>query len=131
MDDTLATHILGALTQIEGQLARLLDDLESARTRGAVDHFERLAWSAGALVDYDHRGVFAGLAVRNETAGDVFVGLAPGAGTAERALLTLPAHSWVCLPVRGASVSVGGAAAGSVLVALFLEPPPFGAGPTG
>jgi len=123
-------HLLGALTQIEGQLAKLLEDVERARDRGLIDHFETLAWAAGGVTDYDHRGVFAGIAVLNDTANDVFVGLAPGSGIAAQAIWRLRTRSYICLPVRGSVVSVGGAVAGSVLLVTFFAPPTFSAGQT-
>ena len=88
---------LGVLDQVLEAVREIQREIERPRQWGVVDQFVRLSWAAGSYDDYDHRGNFAGVAIFNESAGDIQIGFTPGAGRAGAIedQLTLGAQRWI------------------------------------
>jgi hypothetical protein len=117
----------GILVAIEDKLERILHHLRRAEEWGAIDSVTRLPWAAGGWADFNERGDFRGVMVINETAADMTLGFAPGAGAraGQPGTLTIPSRGWIVLPIRGVTISVGAVAAGSAtVIALAIAPAP-------
>lgn len=93
---------------------------------------------AEQTVDGDQRAPFVGLAVLNPTPVAVGLGFEAGGGTPQFAPFTIPAYSWMVLPIRFVSASIGVSALDAVgpnytVTLVRLRVPPLGihAGPLG
>lgn len=121
MDDR---ELLASLENTNRELAELLNVLSGAEPPMAY----RRSWAAGGNVDIAFRGQRAGIAVFNESADAIYVGLAPGAGTAALCHFTIATKRWIALPLELTNISIGGAAAGVATVLAFTRPPAFAGG---
>lgn len=115
MEDVLVT---AELSEIRRLLAGILDAV--ATPFGLIADFREATWLAGAADDVDLGGRFAGVWIRNKSAGEIFVGFAPGTGSALRGIVPVAAGDDVSIPYPCSFVSIGGAAAGSAIVAPLL-----------
>lgn len=123
MEDVLVT---AELSEIRRLLSRILDAV--ATPFGLIADFREVTWSAGGFDDLDLGGRFAGVWIRNKSAAEIFVGFAPGTGSSLRGVIPVAAGEDVSIPYPCTFVSVGGAAAGSAIVApLFGTTEPGGA----
>lgn len=123
--ETRELDVVGVLEGVRRTLVDVRAELARGRDLGAIEHFKQVEWTAGELAEYDAGALFAGVLVVNLSSAEVYVGFAPGTGSADRGTLPLPARSWAALPYRASFVSVGGASAGEALIApLDVAPMP-------
>lgn len=106
------------LSEIRRLLERILDAV--ATPFGLIADFRHSSWAAGAYDDVDLGGRFVGLWVRNLSASTIYVGFAPGTGSALRGVVPVEANDDVSIPFACSFVSIGGAADGSAIVAPLL-----------
>jgi hypothetical protein len=125
-----ADTALGILGSIESAVADVLDELRRPDEWGAIDSVQRLVWTAGNTAEFNERGNFRSVVVLNENDFTIFVGLAPNAGIAARGL-QLPPRSYMVIPARGVTISVGAAQAGTATVIPLAVTMPFSAGTLG
>lgn len=123
MEDVLVT---AELAEIRRLLARILDAV--ATPFGLIADFREASWAAGGFDDVDLGGRFSGVWVRNKSAAEVFLGFGPGTGSSLRGVIPIAAGEDVSIPYPCTFVSIGGASAGSAIVApLFGAVEPGGA----
>lgn len=124
--ETRELDVVGVLEGVRRTLVDVRAELARGRDLGAIEHFKQVEWTAAeGLAEYDAGALFAGVLVVNLSSAEVYVGFAPGTGSADRGTLPLPARSWAALPYRASFVSVGGASAGEALIApLDVAPMP-------
>ena len=110
-----------------GELAAIRDLLEQIRDavaapHGLIEEFVPLSWAAGGYQDLDLKRTAGGVWLLNTSASTIYVGFAPGTGSAARGLLPVQANADLTVPFRCSFVSVGGPAAGSAVVAPLAGP---------
>jgi hypothetical protein len=122
---------LGLLDEIRTLLEKVHDRLERAAEWGAIDAVQRLSWAAGQSAEFNERGTYKGVMVINETTADMTLGFTPGAGAraGQTGTITIPSRGWIVLPVRGTTISVGAAGAGSATVIVLAVSPQPAMGP--
>ena len=102
-------------------LERLNDIRDALINRGGiVADISPIVWTAGGVTDRDLKAAYDGVWLYNQETFDVYVGFAPGTGTATRKALTIGPGAALTLPFRVSFVSAGGASgpsAGGLIVA--------------
>lgn len=113
--------------RIEGELAEIRRTLREIRDAvvapfGLIAEFVPLVVVAGAATDRDlKRRAEGGVWVHNRADDTVWIGFAPGTGSAARGVVQVAAGADVTIPYPTSFVSVGGTAAdGTVIVAPLL-----------
>lgn len=112
--------VAAELSEIRRLLERILEAVGTPS--GLIADFRRVSWAAGSYEDLDLGGRFAGVWIRNLSASEIFVGFGPGEGSALRGVIPIAASDDVSIPKVCSFVSVGGAAAGSAVVAPLFGP---------
>ncbi len=120
MDTEVRYDVAAELSEIRRLLEQILDAV--AVPHGLIADFRDASWAAGSFDDIDLGARFAGVWVRNRSAGEIFVGFGPGMGSSLRGHVPVAANADVSIPYPCTFVSIGGAAAGSAIVAPLLGP---------
>jgi hypothetical protein len=112
--------VAAELAEMRRLLEAILDAV--AAPDGLLADFREASWSAGGFDDLDLGGRFAGIWIVNKSAATIWVGFGPGTGSSLRGVVPVLANAERAIPYPCSFVSVGGASAGSAVVAPLLGP---------